>query len=61
MIINGTRQLTLDSSEEALKEFCLTMNFIEIWIKPFKINDKNRTSLFCEEMIELFQKIPIAF
>ena len=38
----------------------LTLNFIDGWLISFKINYKKRTYIFCEETIELFQKIPVA-
>ena len=36
-----------------------TLNSIEIWIKSFKINYDSQTEMFCEEMLEMFQKIPV--
>ena len=56
----GAIPIPLNSIDEALKSFCLAFKFTEIWLKSFKMNYKNRTSMFCKEIIELFKKIPDA-
>ena len=48
-----------DSKEKYLISFSLTSNFIASWLKQFNNNYEHRTEMFCEEMIELFQKIPV--
>ena len=55
----GVRTQPSNSIEKALKYFFLPLNFIESWLKSYKTNNESRTALFCEEMLELFQKIPV--
>ena len=52
--------LTSNSTEEALKSFVLTINYIQSWIESFKSNYKNLKAMFCEDIIEFFHKIPVA-
>ena len=49
----------MNSKKEALKPFGITPNFIESWFKPFKMNYENQTEIICEEMLEMFHKIPV--
>ena len=56
----GFRPTPSTLREETLKLFGRTLNFIQIWLQLFKINCENLKKRFCKEMIELFQKIPVA-
>ena len=55
----SVRVIPSDSTEEDLKLFGLTTNFIEIWLKSFKTNYESRRVIFYEEILDLFQKITV--
>ena len=55
----GYIPLPSNSTEGAIISFGLTLNFIKSWLKSFKIYYYIWTEIFYEEMLELFQKIPI--
>ena len=44
----GARPITLNSTEEELKVVGIPPNFIESWIKSFKIDYENRAEMYCE-------------
>ena len=52
--------LPSNSTKYALISLVLTLNFIESWIKSFKDNYLHRTTIYCEEIHDLFKNIIVA-
>ena len=55
----GTRPLPSNSTQYGLIYFGLTINFTESWLNYFKYVYLCQKTMYCEEMHDLFKKIPV--
>ena len=56
----GGITLPYNSTKYVSVSFGLTLNFIDIWLKLLKTNYLHQTRMYCEEMCEFFENIPVA-
>ena len=55
----GGRPLKVNQTEKSLTSFCLTLNFIWIWLQSFKTNYEHQTEISGEEMFDMFQEVSV--
>ena len=55
----GGIPLTSNSTKDVLVSFGLTLNFIDSWLKSPKEKYLPQTTIYCEEMCELFKNITV--